>query len=46
MLLSLVPLTVAAATAYSLRPRAEAGAVDTEPAPITKAPPASRGASP
>ncbi|AKA06302.1 membrane protein [Streptomyces noursei ZPM] len=38
MLLSLVPLTVAAATAYSLRPRAEAGAVDTEPAPITKAP--------
>ncbi|MEE6267901.1 hypothetical protein V2E29_19955 [Streptomyces diastatochromogenes] len=38
MLLSLVPLTVAAATAYSLRPRAEAGAVDTEPASITKAP--------
>ncbi|MGG2459005.1 hypothetical protein ACO0M4_04110 [Streptomyces sp. RGM 3693] len=39
MLLALVPLTAAAATAFSLRPRAEAGAVDTEPASTTEAAP-------
>ncbi|WP_438485633.1 hypothetical protein [Streptomyces sp. S186] len=38
MLLSVIPLTAAAATAFSLRPRAEAGDVDTDPAPATEAP--------
>ncbi|MER6048862.1 hypothetical protein ABT168_15635 [Streptomyces sp. NPDC001793] len=38
MLLSVIPLTTAAATAFSLRPRAEAGDIDSGPAPTTEAP--------
>ncbi|PNE38708.1 hypothetical protein [Streptomyces noursei] len=38
MLISVIPLTAAVATAFSLRPRTEAGAVDTDTPSTTEAP--------